>query len=409
MREKSKRRMSCQTCAKNSNGGTPNGCKNNGTCSTGGCNKLEVFNWLSNMEMPGGKAYSDIVEVRFKNGRKSFYRNTGNLSIHSGDAIVVSSVPGYDVGLVSLTGELVLMQLNKKKANTKKHNLPKIIRKATEQDIEKWRKSRSLEDESMHEARKMAISLGLEMKISDVEFQGDGSKAIFYYTADSRVDFRELIRLMADKFKIRIEMRQIGARQESARLGGIGSCGRELCCSTWLTDFRTVATSSARYQQLALNPQKLAGQCGKLKCCLNYELDMYMESYKDFPSTSIRLKTKKGDAVHQKTDIFKRLMWYWMKDDFGGKIVQLELDRVKEIIAMNKAGKKPEDLEKFVRVEPQKEPSYENVVGQDELTRFDNTFKKKRPKKSRKSTTKAKENSTHARKKRNRDRKKKRE
>jgi len=386
--------MSCATCAKNKNSGTPNGCKNNGTCSTGGCNKLEVYDWLSNMELPRGRSQSDLIEVRFKNGRKDFYRNVNKLSIHSGDTIVVSAVPGYDVGLVSLTGELVKVQLNRKKGSAKIHNLPKVIRKATESDIEKWRNARSREYESMHEARKMAISLNLEMKISDVEYQGDGTKAVFYYTAETRVDFRELIKLMADKFRIRIEMRQIGARQESGRLGGIGSCGRELCCSTWLTDFRSVATSSTRYQQLSLNPQKLAGQCGKLKCCLNYELDMYMEAYKDFPGTSIKLVTKKGEAVHQKTDIFKKLMWYWLKEERGGgKVVKLELDRVKEIIALNKEGKKPDDLNKFVSQEQQEEPHYENVVGQDDLTRFDKKFKKQRRKKKQGTRSNDKSNS----------------
>ena len=386
--------MSCATCAKNKNSGTPNGCKNNGTCSTGGCNKLEVFDWLSNMELPAGRSRSDLVEVRFKNGRKDFYRNANKLSIHSGDTIVVSAVPGYDVGLVSLTGELVKVQLNRKKGDVKNRNLPKVIRLASEKDVEKWREARSREHESMQEARKMAISLNLEMKISDVEYQGDGSKAVFYYTAETRVDFRELIKLMASKFRIRIEMRQIGARQESGRLGGIGSCGRELCCTTWLTDFSSVATSSTRYQQLSLNPQKLAGQCGKLKCCLNYELDMYMEAYKDFPGTSVRLITKKGEAVHQKTDIFKKLMWYWLKEERGGgKIVKLELDRVKEIIALNKEGKKPEDLNKFVSQEQPDEPHYENVVGQDDLTRFDAKFKKQRRKKKQGTRSNDKSNS----------------
>jgi cell fate regulator YaaT (PSP1 superfamily) len=386
--------MSCSTCAKNKSSGTPNGCKNNGTCSTGGCNKLEVFDWLSNMELPAGRSRSDLVEVRFKNGRKDFYRNANKLSIHSGDTIVVSAVPGYDVGLVSLTGELVKVQLNRKKVNVKNRNLPKIIRLASEKDVEKWRESRDRERESMQEARKMANSLNLEMKISDVEYQGDGSKAVFYYTAETRVDFRELIKLMASKFRIRIEMRQIGARQESGRLGGIGSCGRELCCTTWLTDFRSVATSSTRYQQLSLNPQKLAGQCGKLKCCLNYELDMYMEAYKDFPGTSVRLITKKGEAVHQKTDIFKKLMWYWLKEERGGgKVVKLELDRVKEIIALNKEGKKPEDLNKFVSQEQPEEPHYENVVGQDDLTRFDTKFNKQRRKKKQGTRSNDKSNS----------------
>lgn len=370
--------MGCTTCANNDGRGTPNGCKNNGTCSSGGCNKLEVFDWLADMELPVGKGQFDIVEIRFKNGRKNFY-TTNNLSIHTGDTVVVEGSPGYDVGTVTLTGELVKIQMNRKKVDIKNHELRKVYRKASQEDLDKWAGARSREYESMHEARKMAIDLNLEMKISDVEYQGDGSKATFYYTADGRVDFRQLIKVMAEKFRVRIEMRQIGARQEAGRLGGIGSCGRELCCATWLTDFRSVSTSSARYQQLSLNPQKLAGQCGKLKCCLNYELDMYLEAYKDFPRATVKLKTQKGEAVHQKTDIFKRQMWYWLTEEKGGgKMVQLHVDRVKEIIALNKNGKKPADLNNFIRTEvtTEEEPSYENVVGQDELTRFDDRFKK---------------------------------
>ncbi|WP_262484539.1 PSP1 domain-containing protein [Brumimicrobium salinarum] len=261
------------------------------------------------------------------------------------------------------------------------------MRHASQEDIDKWVASRKKEEEVMHRAREMAIALKLDMKISDVEYQGDGSKATFYYTANARVDFRQLIKDMADQFRVRIEMRQIGARQESARLGGIGSCGRELCCSTWLTDFRSVSTSAARYQQLSLNPQKLAGQCGKLKCCLNYELDMYIDELKDFPSTDIKLYTKKGSGIHIKTDVFKRLMWYlYQTDDKSGpNLVALSPERVKEIISLNKEKKNPEDLKDFEETVYESEvPDYTNVVGQDDLNRFDKKFKKKKKRKSNK-------------------------
>jgi len=252
--------MGCSSCS--SGGGTPRGCKNNGTCSSGGCNKLGVFDWLANMQLPSGQAPYDILEVRFKNSRKAFYRNAKNLSLQVGDVIVVEASPGYDVGIVSVVGELARIQVKKKAPGLKPMEVRKINRIATQEDIDKWIQARTLESEVMFRSRTLAVNLNLEMKISDVEYQGDLSKATFYYTAEGRVDFRQLIKDMADQFKIRVEMRQIGSRQEAQRLGGIGSCGRELCCSTWLTDFRSVSTSAARYQQLSLNPQKLAGQCG---------------------------------------------------------------------------------------------------------------------------------------------------
>lgn len=258
--------MGCSSCG---SGDTPGGCKNNGTCSSGGCSKLEVYNWLSNMSLPGGQTPYDILEIRFKNSRKGFYRNTKNHSLHVGDVVVVEGSPGQDIGVVSIVGELTRIQVKKKSPGFKQAEARKILRIAEQEDIDRWIKARDLEKEVMYKARTLAVNLNLEMKISDVEYQADLTKATFYYTAEGRVDFRQLIKDMADEFKIRIEMRQIGARQEASRLGGIGSCGRELCCSTWLTDFRTVSTSAARYQQLSLNPQKLAGQCGKLKCCLN--------------------------------------------------------------------------------------------------------------------------------------------
>ena len=378
--------MGCSSCS--SGGGTPRGCKNNGTCSSGGCNKLGVFDWLANMQLPSGQAPYDILEIRFKNSRKSFYRNAKNLSLQVGDAVAVEASPGFDIGIVSVVGELARIQVKKKAPSLKPMEARKIIRIATQEDIDRWSEARSLEREVMFQARTLAVNLGLEMKISDVEYQGDLTKATFYYTAEGRVDFRQLIKDMADKFKIRIEMRQIGSRQEAQRLGGIGSCGRELCCSTWLTDFRSVSTSAARYQQLSLNPQKLAGQCGKLKCCLNYELDMYLDAIKSFPATDAKLQTQKGFAAHVKTDVFKRQMWYILHEEgaFAPVLVPLTPERVKEIVKMNQDGKKPADLKEFERIIEKKEPDYDNVVGQDSLNRFDNKFsstknkkKKKRP------------------------------
>lgn len=372
--------MGCATC---SNGEKPRGCKSNGACTSAGCNKLEVFDWLANIELPGDQKPFDIVEVRFKNSRKGFYRNIKNFRLNQGDIVVVEGSPGHDVGVVSIVGELARIQLKKKTQNFKPHEARKIYRIAKQEDVDKWIESRNKEKETMFKSRVIADKLGLNMKISDVEYQGDGAKATFYYTAEERVDFRQLIKDLADAFKVRIEMRQIGARQESGRLGGIGSCGRELCCSTWLTDFRSVSTAAARYQQLALNPQKLAGQCGKLKCCLNYELDMYIEGIKSFPSTEIKLETKKGRASHIKTDVFKKTLWYAYDSGSDGPpgLIPLIPERVQEIIDMNKNGKKPEDLNDYIEEVMIEEPDYTNVVGQDSLNRFEHVFKKKKKKK----------------------------
>ncbi len=373
--------MGCATCGSD----TPNGCKNNGACGSGGCNKLEVFDWLANIQLPAGQTPFDILEVRFKNSRKGFYRNTKNLNLQAGDVVVVEGSPGLDVGVVSVIGELARIQVDKKAPGFKPVEAKKIKRIADQEDIDRWIQARSLEREVMYKSRTLAVNLGLEMKISDVEYQADLTKATFYYTAEGRVDFRQLIRDMADEFKIRIEMRQIGSRQEASRLGGIGSCGRELCCSTWLTDFRSVSTSAARYQQLSLNPQKLAGQCGKLKCCLNYELDMYLDAMKAFPKGDLRLKTEKGTASHIKTDVFKKQMWYAYDGEagIGSGLIPLSPDRVREIIKMNKNGKMPADLKEFMEEVVVEEPDYTNVVGQDSLNRFEHLFKKKK-KRSRK-------------------------
>ncbi|QLE01206.1 hypothetical protein HX109_06365 [Galbibacter sp. BG1] len=362
--------MGCSSCSTGKDG-QPRGCKNNGTCGTDGCNKLTVFDWLSNMSLPNGHEPFDCVEVRFKNSRKEFFRNKENLTLSIGDVVATEASPGHDVGVVTLVGELVKVQMKKKKVDFKDENLPKIYRKASQKDIDIWQAARDREAEVQKKSRELAISLKLQMKISDVEFQGDGSKATFYYTAEERVDFRQLIKDMARAFSTRIEMRQIGYRQEAARLGGIGSCGRELCCSTWLTDFRSVNTASARYQQLSLNPQKLAGQCGKLKCCLNYELDAYLDALKDFPNQETRLKTQKGEAVCQKIDIFKQLMWYAYDGEWANWFV-LKTDQVHDILDRNKKKQPVASLEEYaLDLSQDTKTEFENVVGQDSLTRFD--------------------------------------
>lgn len=365
--------MGCSSCGCSTGGGCSasdrGGCSKSGTCSS---YKLDVFDWLNDIELPHGQAPFDCVEIRFKNSRKEFYRNSENLSLNVGDVVAVEAQSGHDIGIISLTGELVKKQMRKRKVAFDSEDVKKVYRLAKKTDIDKWVEAQQMEVDTMYKARTIAIALGLEMKISDVEYQGDKTKAIFYYTAEGRVDFRELIKKLADEFKVRIEMKQIGVRQEASRLGGIGSCGRELCCSTWLTDFRSVSTSAARYQQLSLNPQKLAGQCGKLKCCLNYELDGYVEALKEFPDTNLKLKTKKGQAFYRKMDIFKNLMWYSYQDE-PLKFIELKLDRVNQIVEMNSKGEQPADLMDFVDFkEVVKEPDYANVVGQDSLTRFDN-------------------------------------
>ena len=376
--------MACTSCS-TSDGGAPKGCKNNGTCGTDSCNKLTVFDWLSNMSLSNGETPFDCVEIRFKNGRKEFYRNTEKLTLSMGDVVATEAAPGHDIGIVTLTGELVKIQMKKKKVKLDSPEILKIYRKASQKDIDIWSTARDREEPMKVRAREMAIALKLQMKISDIEFQGDGSKATFYYTAEDRVDFRQLIRDFASAFSTRVEMKQVGFRQEAARLGGIGSCGRELCCSTWLTDFRSVNTSAARYQQLSLNPQKLAGQCGKLKCCLNYELDTYMDALKDIPDMETKLSTEKGDAICQKIDIFKGLMWFAYIGNFAQWHI-LKVAQVKEIMAQNKEKIKASALEDFaVEIEkPAVEKTFQNAMGQDSLTRFDQPKKSNNNKKSNK-------------------------
>ncbi len=334
------------------------------------CSKFDTTDWLKDIPFPDGFKPFDVIEIRFKNNRKDFFRLPPDMTVETGEIVAVEASPGHDIGLVSLTGELVRYQMRKKKINPTAPELKKVYRKARLTDIEKWVAAVETEDSTMFRAREIAQSLNLQMKVNDVEYQGDNTKAIFYYTADDRVDFREMIKLMADEFKVRIEMRQIGARQEASRLGGIGSCGRELCCSTWMNEFHSVTTGAARVQQLSLNPQKLAGQCGKLKCCLNYEFETYVDALKYFPSNIVALKTKKGDAFCQKTDIFKKLMWYTYAND-PSNFMAIPVDNVIQIIADNNNGKVVDRLEDFVfKSEPKVD--FENAVGQDDLTRFDN-------------------------------------
>lgn len=350
-------------------------------CKKGNCNKLNVNDWLHDIP---ATSVNDIVEVRFKNTRKGFFRNTNELTLKQGDIVAVEASPGHDIGVVSLSGELVRMQLRKYGVDPRTE-LKKVYRKAKQADIEKWYEAISLEEHTMLTSRDISSHLQLNMKIGDVEYQGDRTKAIFYYIADERVDFRELIKVLAEEFKVRIEMRQIGARQEAGRIGGIGSCGRELCCSTWITNFVSVTTNAARYQDVSLNPQKLAGQCGKLKCCLNYELDVYLDAQRNIPDT-YPLETFDGTAYHIKTDVFRGMMWYSFDKDSAVNLTAVPVDRVREILQANKRGRKVKSLLEGAGVEPPKKLDYQNVVGQESLTRFEDKKKlnKNRNKKKKK-------------------------
>ena len=373
--------MACASCS--TKDGQPKGCKNNGTCGTDSCNKLTVFDWLANMSLPNGEKPFNWVEVRYKNGRKDYYHNTENLTLSIGDIVATQAKTGHDIGMVTLTGELVRVQMKRKNIPENLKEALKVYRKASQKDIDIWSSARDKEEPMKVKARQFAIDLKLQMKISDIEFQGDASKATFYYTAEERVDFRELIKVFAREFRTRIEMKQVGFRQEASRLGGIGSCGRELCCSTWLTDFRSVSTSAARYQQLSLNPQKLAGQCGKLKCCLNYELDTYLDALKSFPKTDIKLQTAKGAAVCQKTDIFKGHMWYAYEGEWMNWH-KITTQQANEIIELNKNKKKVASLEEYAsEILEDTKTDFGNVVGQDSLTRFDSPKHKNKRKNSR--------------------------
>lgn len=357
--------------------------------SGGGCNlnergcskrtdkKLDTFDWLC--DIPESQSATDLVEVIFKNTRKGYFRNTNGLKLEKGDVVAVESTPGHDIGTVSLTGQLVLLQMRKNHVDPARVEIKRVYRKARPVDLEKFEEAKAREHDTMLRARKIAEDLKLNMKIGDVEYQGDGNKAIFYYIADERVDFRQLIKVLADAFKVRIEMKQIGARQEAGRIGGIGPCGRPLCCSSWMSSFVSVATSAARYQEISLNPQKLAGQCAKLKCCMNFEVDAYVEAQKSIPSKDIPLETKDATFYHFKTDVFGKVMQYSSSPSMAANIVSIPVDRVKEIMALNKQGVKVDSLLSETGEQHEKVTDYENVVGQDSLTRFDRKKRNRKP------------------------------
>ena len=354
------------------------GCDNNGACGTGGCNKMNVFDWLSNMDMPVADRF-DVVEVRFKNGRKDFFRNSEKLSLTTGDAIIVEVANGHHLGHVSLQGELVRLQMQKKKV-ANDSEIKKIYRLANQHDLAKLEDVKKRESPTLYRTREIIKQYNLTMKLSDVEYQVDNAKATFFYSAEDRVDFRELIKSLAGEFKIRVEMRQISLRQEAGRIGGIGVCGRELCCSTWLSDFKNVTTSAARYQNLSLNPSKLSGQCGRLKCCLNYELDTYMEALKDIPEVEGPLLTERGDATLQKTDIFRKIMWFGFRED--NNWYPINTTRVNEILLMNKEGRKPANLEED-QLAVKESISVRNSDLETLDKKFSNKPKKKKKKKNR--------------------------
>jgi len=367
--------MSCGSC-----GIKPNGCKSNGGCNTGSCNRLNTYDWLYNLPVADVDTSCRVIEVSFNNGsRKDFFRNLTLQQFEKGDLISVEGVSGFDVGEVSLTGEIVRLQMRKRNVKEENPEMKKILRRASDRDIEIWRQNKAREPQAIIRSRAIARQLKLEMKISEVEMQADGRKATFFYIADGRVDFRELIKVYASEFKLKDEMRQIGARQESAKVGGIGSCGRELCCATWLTDFKSVNTAAARYQNLSINQSKLSGQCGRLKCCLNYELDTYLDALQDFPDNCDTIRVTKGSANLVKKDIFKNLMWYMLPD--SSKQYPLTIERVRKIKSLNEQGVIPEELEavELTSSKPKEvEPEFVDVVGQISLNSLEKADKKRK-------------------------------
>lgn len=367
--------MGCDSCST----GKPTGCKSNGGCSTGGCNRMNVHDWLANLPFSDPESSCKIVEVSFNNGsRKDFYRNNSFNFYEKGDTVALEGVNGFDVGCISITGELVRLQLKKKGIREDNLEIRKVLRLATDHDIEKWKETKSREKDVLIRSRAIARQLDIELKMAEVEIQADGRKATFFYIADERVDFRELIRIYASEFKVKVEMKQIGARQEAGKVGGIGSCGRELCCSTWLTDFKSVNTNAARYQNLSINQTKLSGQCGRLKCCLNYELDTYLDALQYFPEDADMLELSKGRAFLVKKDIFRNLMWYTMAD--SSKHYPLSLETVKTIKAQNKEGIKPDFLETVEVIsgkQVEAEPDFVDVVGQISLKSLEKNTKKR--------------------------------
>lgn len=371
----------CSSCSTST--GSSGGCQNNGTCGTSDCNKMNSFDWLSHMGIPEIDKF-DIVEVKFKGGRKEYYRNVDHVSLTTGDPIVVDVPNGHHIGYVSLQGELVRLQMQKRKVKDD-DNILRIYRIANQKDIEKWEEAKNREVPTLYRAKQIIDEYNLKMKLSDVEYQADNSKATFYYSADDRVDFRELIKSLAGEFKIRVEMRQISLRQEAGRLGGVGVCGRELCCSTWIHDFKSVSTSAARYQNLSLNPSKLSGQCGRLKCCLNYELETYMSALKDIPNVEKPLLTEAGTAKLQKTDIFRRLMWFSYGNDNNWH--SIDCDRVYEIIALNGEGKKPFNLQQDTAFDGGEDDYTKSNKDLELLDKKFATTKKKKKKKPRNKPT----------------------
>ena len=377
---------SCKDCDNNCGNGCGNGCDRSacqcpGAGSVCDCQraKLHSFNYLA--DIPGGFAESNYVEVQFKNARKGYYLNSQRIPLEIGDMVAVEAQPGHDIGMVSLTGALVELRMKKAGARSKESTeTRRVFRKAKDTDIEKYNESKAREDDTMIRSRKIAESLKLNMKIGDVEYQGDGNKAIFYYIADERVDFRQLIKVLADTFKVRIEMRQIGARQEAGRIGGIGPCGRPLCCSQWMTNFVSVSTSAARYQDISMNPQKLAGQCAKLKCCLNFEVDAYVEASRKMPPREVRLESADATYYHFKSDVFNRTVTYSTDRNTAANLVTLSAERVFEIIELNKAGEKPASLLPESGEHRKKTSEFGDILGQDDLTRFDRK-KQKTPQK----------------------------
>ncbi|MDQ6845176.1 MAG: hypothetical protein M3Z92_12625 [Bacteroidota bacterium] len=368
--------MSCTSCST----GKPGGCKSNGGCSTGGCNRMNVHDWLANLPFSDPESNCRIVEVSFNQGsRKDFFRNSSLQYFEKGDIIAVEGISGFDVGTVSITGELVRLQLKKHGLKEDNPDFKKILRLATDNDIIKWKETKSREHEVLIRSRAVARQLNVDLKMAEVEIQADGRKATFFYIADERVDFRELIRVYASEFKVKVEMRQIGARQEAGKVGGIGSCGRELCCSTWLTDFKSVNTNAARYQNLSINQTKLSGQCGRLKCCLNYELDTYLDALQHFPDDAEVIEVAKGRAFLIKKDIFRNLMWYSMPE--STKHYPLTIEGVKKIQEQNKKGIKPETLETVEIISgklKEVEPEFVDVVGHITLKSLEKNTRKRR-------------------------------
>ncbi len=373
--------MGCGSCG-TSKDGAPSGCQSHGNCSSGGCNRMNVHDWLANLPFSDPESNCRVVEISFNNGsRKDYFKNTTLHYYGKGEMVAVEGVNGFDVGMVNLTGELVRLQLKKNNIDEKSPEIKKVLRRATEQDIQKMVETKAKEANMLIRSRAIARYLRLELKMAEVEIQADAKKATFFYIADDRVDFRELIKLYAAEFKVKVEMRQIGARQEAGKVGGIGSCGRELCCSTWLTDFKSVNTNAARYQNLSINQTKLSGQCGRLKCCLNFELDTYMDALQFFPNDADMLELAKGRAFLIKKDIFKNLMWYTMSD--SNKHYPLTIETVKRIKAQNKQGIRPEELEtaEVITSKPKEvEPEYADLVGQISLKSLEKTTRKRRDK-----------------------------